>query len=176
MLFSTLSLFLAAASAAPVKRELCTPNYAPDGTYIDDGCGIVLRANGGLCVRTDYDTAPGAPVYLEECVAGSRGKSGGRWSVSLGATALRNVEAASPDYCLAANAERTLAVVQKCDESKPEQQWDTALAWGNEQDARIKLRGEDVCLQATKDGKKDQLQLGKCGCGTDQIFDAPLLA
>lgn len=176
MLFSTLSLFLAAVSAAPIKRSECVPSYAPDGTYIDEGCGIVMRANGGLCMRTDYDTTPSAPVYLEECLAGQHGRSGGRWSVSLGDTKLRNMEAATPEYCLTANKERTLVVSEKCEENNKSQEWETALPWGDGQDARIKLRGEDYCVQATKPGKGNQLQLAKCGCSTDQIFDAPGIA
>lgn len=176
MLFSTLSLFLAAVSAAPFKRSACVPSYAPDGSYIDEGCGIVMRANGALCMRTDYDTTPSSPVYLEECLAGGHGKSGGRWSVSLGATKLRNMEAATPDFCLTANKERTAVVVEKCADGNASQDWETSLPWGDSQDARIKLKGEDVCVQASKTGKGDQVALGKCGCSTDQIWDAPGLA
>lgn len=173
MLLASL-LIAALASAAPFKRSVCVPSYAPNGQYIDEGCGIVIRGLGDLCMRTDYDTTPGAPVYLDECVAGMKGKSGGRWSVSLGSTQLRNMEAATPEYCLTANAERTAVVVEQCGGAG--QDWETSLPWGDPASARIKLKGENVCLQVVGQGVKDQVRLGKCNCDIDQIFNTPGLA
>lgn len=179
MIVKTLALALAlSAAAAPLRpRALCTPSYAPDGSYIDEGCGIVIRADGGLCVRTDYDTTSNAKVYLDECLAGSKGGSGGRWDVSLGETVLRNMEAATPDFCLTASADRKTVVAAKCKQGEKRQQWVTTLPWNSTADARVELASDrELCLAALETGAKAQLALAKCDCSTAQIFNAPNLS